>query len=1001
MTARRAAAPLAALALALLTALAVLLADDAVGHYPLPPSQPCGNDHVQVKFPWTTIKGPDGLDQITTQATGGIDGKDLLASDGRRVMHSPDGGCTWKDSFDVETAALPDSDALPRVAMTAYPKADSRTAFVLLDGVARAAGSRVLKSDDGGATFTQVTDGVPLAGGVRDIVGAGNHVYVSVALNDAAGDNGVQGSGVLYRSTDGGRSFSEQSQGVQIERIADDPQDPERLWVVRADHTVQRSDDGGENFTLVTLAGDPAQKNDPTLPDLSAWGGPAMAHPHGDAATIVLAASPSRTADVTRVVVSEDGGESFKDISAAGLGPVAGLAFGNSADQVLFLAASDATSFHGPGMQAFDIEYGRWRDVDTREFVSLREARPVVLSTGSRGHEGYQAIQMRRDAPGESPPLPDLIVRYTPPDPPPPSSLTERFRCEKGADPPATHPPHKPEHSVTFAPDDLDLALQPGKPAQLPITADLDPQPTPVDLDFLVDSSTSMDPALDGIRCSIERLAQDLIERNTDAQFGLGTYSDYSQTGRFSRRLDISPYGPALHDALKNLLVKGGTWEPLRGALYQTATGAGLHTREPYTPNDPTDMRTIPVTVPPGQQANFRKGVVRLVALIADEPYEQDHPNDEPSRDQVVNALRERNIRMLGLQVVPATVNPGGDSQNGTVEQDPGRRQPRPLILNQQMRDFAGATGAVAPPGGVDCDGGGSPDLQAGEPLVCPIDERGIRENFGDTIEAVLRSIRDIGGARIVPLPESELPLHVDGGSADGIDLKRRNELTGTATVSCTPAQAGRTYRIGYGVEVRGKIVDKVTGEATCGALAASIIPRRPPRHPSTPAPLKTPKPAPAAPHAAQQPALPAAPAPQPPNPAPVIAPQPPPPAPAPVNGAPASSAAAAPTPAAAPAPSAQPAPMAGIAGAPTREAAPQAAVVDTRGGGERGGPAVAGEHAMTAWRPTRHTQAVPEPALITLGVGIAGAFGYGAFLAGQRRRRPRLAAQRVPTRSR
>src|SRR3954468_13323391 len=286
MTARRAAAPLAALALALLTALAVLLADDAVGHYPLPPSQPCGNDHVQVKFPWTTIKVPDGLDQITTQATGGSDGKDLLASDGRRVMHSPEGRCTWKGAYDVETAALPDSDALPRVAMTAYPKADSRTAFVLLDGVARAAGSRVLKSDDGGATFTQVGEDLPLAGGVRDIVGAGDHLYVTTAVNDAAGDNGVQGSGSLWESTDGGKSFHQQSQGVQIERIAVDPQDPERLWVVRADHTVQRSDNGGADFTLVTLGADPDQKNDPTLPDLSAWRDIAIAHPHGEPATV-------------------------------------------------------------------------------------------------------------------------------------------------------------------------------------------------------------------------------------------------------------------------------------------------------------------------------------------------------------------------------------------------------------------------------------------------------------------------------------------------------------------------------------------------------------------------------------------------------------------------------------------------------------------------------------------------------------------------------------------
>jgi hypothetical protein len=54
----------------------------------------------------------------------------------------------------------------------------------------------------------------------------------------------------------------------------------------------------------------------------------------------------------------------------------------------------------------------------------------------------------------------------------------------------------------------------------------------------------------------------------------------------------------------------------------------------------------------------------------------------------------------------------------------------------------------------------------------------------------------------------------------------------------------------------------------------------------------------------------------------------------------------------------------------------------------------------MTAWRPSaQRRDVVPAPALITLGLGVCGAFGFFGWASAERRRRPGLAVQRVTTR--
>src|SRR3954447_14704658 len=136
----------------------------AGAHYPPGPQKPCpgATDAVQVHEGWSEIKAPPGMERLTAQAAGDVDGRLVLASDGRLVMRSDDAGCTWKPSYDVGADDVGDQHVLPRVAQLAFP-AGGRTALMVIDGLARSAGSKLLRSEDGGATWTDAGAGLPSA----------------------------------------------------------------------------------------------------------------------------------------------------------------------------------------------------------------------------------------------------------------------------------------------------------------------------------------------------------------------------------------------------------------------------------------------------------------------------------------------------------------------------------------------------------------------------------------------------------------------------------------------------------------------------------------------------------------------------------------------------------------------------------------------------------------------------------------------------------------------
>jgi len=940
---------------------------------------PCssGDPTVRHRNAWTVVQPPKDLaGPITAHAAGGTDGRFLLVSDGRTVQRSADGGCSWTASYDAAADGIPGVGAVdgvtPKIGRLAFPGGSGQRALLALDGVAGVIGPKLLVSDDQGTTWTAGGSGLPGTGRIDQLIvpTETRNVYATLGFGEsAAGADAAKIAGTLFGSEDGGATFAERSRGATILRVAVDPAKPGDVWVVRVGGAVERSTDGGRTFAAVNLPArgdaDLAGEND------QAWRDVVIAHEPGKSAVVALAAAPNVDATVSRILASIDGGKSFLDLPTEGVGADGGLTFGNSPSQLLMASASESTAFRGPGLLVFDLGEKRWREVDAEELISLRDGQVVPLDAARRG-EGRSGLVLRQDPPpgtgdGKAP----VLARYDLPDPPP-GALVSKPSCVSGgigdvaAGASAKDESDRPPVAA-FNPERFEVGLAPGVEQRAPLNVTLSKVPSPLDVSFLIDSSDSMDPAIAGVRCSVERLVRDLRERRIDGWFGLGTYNDRVEY-RYRRLVDVGPPSKLFTDALEDLRTILGREETMRSALFQTATGKGL-----VAGPDDDYVRSGKVLIEPGQQVGFRDEALKLVVVIGDEPYEPD-TDYEPSVTETVESLNARGIKAIGIRVFPADI---ADTLQPSQKDQFLDRQ---LTLLRQMQEFARDTGAVAPPGGVDCDGGGSPDVAAGQPLVCTVTERGIRGRLGDTIASILDAQQDIRDVKLVPTETSGLAVRVEGGTLDQVNVRRRQELSGTAILSCTAEQAGKRYPVEFAVLAGKQRVGTVPGVATCGAIPAAVAPVVPRRESGKPKPAK----APAAAQQAQAPAAaPSTPAPPTPQAAAAAAPVPPPPAPVPVaSGATANAVSSASAASSSASSAAAPSPGTGAL------AAAQESVVEQQLATVRTGD---GEHAAVASRPAglaRRTSArtpggaaahetVPTPAIVTLGVGFVGAMAW------------------------
>lgn len=319
------------------------------------------------------------------------------------------------------------------------------------------------------------------------------------------------------------------------------------------------------------------------------------------------------------------------------------------------------------------------------------------------------------------------------------------------------------------------------------------PQP-PVDVFMLVDLSGSFYDDLPVFKSQAPQIISSLKSSNPDIRFGLGSYEDYpiwpfGDAGygdvAYRRNIDLTFDTAAVETVIDGLFVRSGYDLPQSQlpALYQAATGAG---------QDLSGVGYPGASIPSGQQANFRDGAKKIFLLWTDASFH--YPGDSgaipypgPSFEDTVNA-----IKALDPPIVIGISSGGGGYSD--------------------LAAMASATGALAPSGGVDCDGDGAIDILEGEPLVCNIAYSG--EGIGEAIVALVGAAGGINHPPSLTVPDSQtvhygnsLSFDVSATdldnasntlvfSATGLpnNLTLTNNGNGTATVSGIVNAAPGTY---------------------------------------------------------------------------------------------------------------------------------------------------------------------------------------------------------------
>lgn len=261
----------------MLTAAAVALT--ALTGAPALAKKPCAKP-VQVAYSkgWTSVPWPAfplAVDASLGAHLLGIDPTatgTMYASDGRSLLATSDGGCTWATRFEVEpaTAGL----TIARIVVAPVPKGRPLVYLVLDTSPMFPTTTGLLRSADGGKTWARADVGLPFAGSSAATAlmpGDEQQTEVSVAPSDGRVlyvRNPVGGG--LWGSDDAGATWSlrhpvlvtDWDQAVPLDALGDkrfqcctvDPLAPHDVWAT-SDYGVLHSTDGGKTFKLAVNPG--------------------------------------------------------------------------------------------------------------------------------------------------------------------------------------------------------------------------------------------------------------------------------------------------------------------------------------------------------------------------------------------------------------------------------------------------------------------------------------------------------------------------------------------------------------------------------------------------------------------------------------------------------------------------------------------------------------------------------------------------------------------------
>lgn len=682
---------------------------------------------VDVGPQWTTIAAPEFPekpdDPIAAFAIVPRRPDRIWVTNGTSLMRTDDGGCTWNEAFSLGSLPAldqPVSRLNTRIVAVEVPEAPGvqDTVHLLLDEeLGPAHRPHVLSSEDAGENWTLNDPDLPLVSGAPiELAIAPSDPRVLYLLLQAHPAGGTE----VWASESAGESWARRGEapGANLMRI--DPLDEEVLWFGGA--SLLHSTDGGRNSSPNNYAAPPVGVVD-------------VFHASG---------SPSRVmayqVEGQSFVRSDDGGRTWTPLSAP-LQEMISMAHGNTSDDMIVTTHGAVHRFRPPYY---------WMEV-TPGLIQGVEQSPE--------YEDLLDVQVSRtDAPHAFAHTSDTIMRYT------------GFSIELPPIDPSA--PAKEGAAELSGPVKKKIRIPSGETADVRYRFSLPPQPTPLDVFFLMDTTKSMESSINGLLHDMHGISEDLARSKIDVWFGVGEFKDYPipgygdpQNGDFPYRLRrrLAPADDSLVRAIAEMEASGGGEthlpESQLTALYQSVTGEGE-----------------PPFVPPDQDAGFRPDALKVVVHITDAGFEKSQAHPSPPFDVVARELEARGVYQVGLGV-------WGPWGNKAAMAD--------------LEAMAKATDTRAPPGGVDCSGNGSRDIAAGEPLVCEVvDRRGDRAQLAPAIIATLRAISDVAPVDVVATSGKGLVAGIAPGYP-AVDLKQEQVLPFTVTYACPEGDPiSRTVRL-------------------------------------------------------------------------------------------------------------------------------------------------------------------------------------------------------------
>ncbi len=706
---------------------------------------------------WSEIPGPSYPKGSATMRGFAVDPRRpniLWAHNEKVLMVSRNGGCDWQQAFGFEllpSLEVPISDVTATIDSVVVPEAPGAGDTIFLgieEKVSASVGGQtvtgptlrahVLRSDDGGKSWAAVDSGLPAVSGqilrLRAAPSDPKSLYLLLAGDRASGTQ-------LYGSENGGTSWTQRSQGTTTDFVVD-PIVPDELWLTGPD--LYHSQDGGNTQTKVPYVSGPAQPAD-------------VFRAPGEPSRVMV-----YEVEAGFMSITEDGGRVWSSIS---LPPqvLISIAHGASADDVIISTHLGMYRYQSPGnwIEITPGVMGGNRPEDYEDVLSLQ-----VDRTEAPAAWGYR-------------PIANTILRY------------DRFRISL---PPLTPTVPEGKAPASLTPAKRKVKLEPGASKTISYKLSLPPAPTPLDVFFLVDTTVSMDSAIQGLLEGIHQIANELTEQKVDVQFGVGEYKDYPipgfgdpVAGDFPYRLNraIGPADDSLVAAIERMEASGGGRghfpESQLTGLYQSATGAGE-----------------PGFVSPGQQAGFRPGSAKVIVNITDAAFDDSAAHPSPPFDTVATELRGQGIMQVGLAA-------RGESPVEAARQDLVR--------------MAEATETFMPPGVSNCYLN-NVQVQQGDPLVCDVveDVRGVAQ-LGPALSAILGSLAKYSTVGLDAVRGADRVEVITPEVLDTVEVSEPSTHTFDVTLKCPRLSESSRTQLEFVATVADRGVAKAEALLVCSPL--------------------------------------------------------------------------------------------------------------------------------------------------------------------------------------